>query len=166
MVYKTNNSERILDFERDADPECKFIPLVVRMKLDLAKLCIHLSDWQALSREQRYTLVQFSAANSGEIDQFRNVLQNFLSSGEREFVARPSKTVSATTHAWLDATEPRSVMAIRLSAGVYAKWETLDCFGRYVLVYAAKQNDPILCRAIAAEMPTMLLVPNKNISGS
>ena len=152
-----NSSERILGFEAEADPDGKMIPLVVRMKLDLAELRIRQSDWQALSGEQRDFLVQLPVDNSSEICIFGQAIQSMLSAVGRGSAARSSKA-STAIHFWLEDTEPQSVAAVRLRAGVEAKWETLDRFGRYVLSYAARKNDITLCRIIAADMPTMMRI--------
>ena len=50
--------EQVFTFERTIDPQDHFIPLVVRMKLDLAGARIHLADWQALADEDRQFLVE------------------------------------------------------------------------------------------------------------
>jgi hypothetical protein len=40
--------DRVLLHEKLADPNGRTIPLIVRMKLDLVGVRIHLADWRAL----------------------------------------------------------------------------------------------------------------------
>ena len=161
MVRRMSSCERILGFEQKADPQGKLIPLVVRMKLDLAEFRIRLSDWQALSKGQRDSLVQFPVGNLSEINTFRQGLQNMLTAAGRESITQPANGPT-TTHDWLEDVEPQSVVEVRSLAGVDAKWEILDLFARYVLSYSARKNDSALCRTIAAEMPMMRLESVEN----
>ena len=90
--------EQVLDFERTKDPDGQFIPLVVRMKLDLAGVRIHLADWQALSNKERQTLAQVPAADPTARDHFLVTLQQMLTAAGRanieQKVAVTAKTVA------------------------------------------------------------------------
>ncbi|MDP7192534.1 MAG: nitrate reductase associated protein [Arenicellales bacterium] len=90
--------ERVLGFEWAADPEGKFIPLVVRMKFDLACVRIHLADWQALSKRERQVVAQAPVGDPTARNHFVATLQQMLTAVGRanieQKVAVTAKTVA------------------------------------------------------------------------
>ena len=150
--------EQVLAFERTKDPDGQFIPLVVRMKLDLAGVRIHLADWQALSNKERQTLVRVPVADPTARDHFVATLQQMLTAAGRSKIEQ-KVAATAKTLACLDDSEPGCVTAICAHAGVVADWGNLGCFERYLLCHAAAKNDRALCRTIASEMPALQLAP-------
>ena len=138
--------ERVLALERDKDPKGRNIPLVVRMKLDLTGANIHLSDWRALSENDRQILIDTPVTGSSGIERFSTVLSEILASAGRE--AMPlSKPATADSTLWLNEAEP----LFREEACVQANWADLPRFERYLLCHAACKGDHALLRTIALD---------------
>ena len=57
----------VLAFEREADPDGAWIPMAVRMKLDLAGLKIGLADWQSLEATERTVLLAGAAETVDDV---------------------------------------------------------------------------------------------------
>jgi len=151
MRETASPTERVLGFERAADPDGELIPLLVRMKLDLAGARIHLADWQTLSECERQALIEAPVGNLAAADGYFSMLQNMLAAAGRAAIARASPATSATAP-WLGDAEPENVAAICARAGIKVQWQSLERFSRYLLCHAARKDDPALCRTIAAEI--------------
>ena len=133
----------LLAHEREVDPNAMFIPLVVRMKLDLSGTRISLSDWQALPRDRRMSLIR--AASKKETALFNSALTYMLrDAGSNIRSAR--KVEPAIAAQWLDTSEPESVQRFRKLARVETDWGSLSYFVRFVLCYAMKKGDVEFCR--------------------
>jgi|TARA_Y100000294_G_C8438820_1_gene289891 hypothetical protein len=145
----TDSAGIMLAYEREADPNFNFIPLVIRMNLDLAGVRISLDDWQALSFEQRTTLIH--AASDRHLNSFKDVLNPML-----EEIGRTAHTaeqeVPMHSAEWLKSTEPDFVERFNRLARLEANWQTLNCFERYVLCYTAKKGDQELCQRAMKEL--------------
>ena len=156
MDLCNRNSEKILAFEWTADPKGLKIPLVVRMKLDLAGAKISLSDWQALPSSLRQLLARKSVESTYQARSFLLILNRLMvEHGCR--IARRLSPADARVTKWLGYTEPQKVRLLRLSAGVGGDWAVLSRFERFLLCHAARKNDVFLCRSIAAQMPSLTL---------
>ena len=75
--------EQVLALERAKDPTRRNIPLVVRMKLDLTGANIHLSDWRAVSENDRQILIDTPVTNADGSERFFTVLSEILASAGR-----------------------------------------------------------------------------------
>jgi|TARA_Y100000031_G_scaffold139681_1_gene166655 hypothetical protein len=163
MPKTTSPTERVLEFERAADPAGELIPLLVRMKLDLAGARIHLADWQTLSESERQKLIEVPAGDLTAAVAYFSMLQDMLAAAGRAAIARASPATSVTAP-WLGDAEPENVAAICVRAGIEVQWQSLECFSRYLLCHAARKEDPALCRTIAAEiLPFGSVLARKNI---
>jgi len=142
--------EQVLALERAKDPTRRNIPLVVRMKLDLTGANIHLSDWRAISENDRQILIDTPVVSSDGGGRFFAVLREVLESAGREAMAL-SEPATADSTLWLSEGEPREITEFREEACVEANWAHLPRFERYLLCHAARKEDHALLRAIASD---------------
>ena len=142
--------EQVLALERAKDPRRRNVPLVVRMKLDLTGADIHLSDWRAVSENDRQILIDTPVTGSSGSERFSTVLSEILASAGRE--AMPlSEPATADSTLWLNEAEPLEITAFREEACVQANWADLPRFERYLLCHAARKEDHALLRTIASD---------------
>ena len=142
--------EQVLALERAKDPKRRNIPLVVRMKLDLTGGNIHLSDWRAVSEDDRQILIDTPVTNPDGRERFFTVLSEILESADRKVIPR-SAPATADSAPWLNEAEPLEIAAFRQEARVQANWTDLPCFERYLLCHAARKEDHELLRTIASD---------------
>ena len=148
--------EQVLALERAKDPESRNIPLVVRMKLDLAGAKIRLMDWRAFSDSDRQSLIDTPFEGPvGEAPFFR-ALSQALESANRGAMPRIAPAAPPIT-LWLNQEEPLEISEFRQSAQVYAKWTDLSRFERYLLCHAAQQQDPERLRTIALDTNLLMV---------
>ena len=142
--------EQVLALERAKDPESRNIPLVVRMKLDLAGAKIRLMDWRAFSDSDRQSLIDTPFEGPvGEAPFFR-ALSQALESANRGAMPRIAPAAAPIT-LWLNQEEPSEISEFKQAARVDAKWADLSCFERYLLCHAKNLEDPELLRTIALD---------------
>ncbi|HCX88485.1 MAG TPA: hypothetical protein DG761_10725 [Gammaproteobacteria bacterium] len=142
--------EQVLAFERTKDPAGQFIPLVVRMKLDLAGARIHLADWQALADDDHRFLIDTPITDPDQGEHYFLAVRELLVSANRGVIER-SAPATAETAQWLGETEPAAIAGFRADAGVFAKWSQLSRFERYLLCHAARKSDRELLQIISSE---------------
>jgi len=141
----------VLLFEREADPDGAWIPMAVRMKLDLAGLKIGLADWQALDARDRGLLLAAGAETDDAIGEFVPLLERSLADAGRAVASRLSDEKCTAREEWVTAGVAPVRVATRLAALGHADlWSRLDRFGRFV-VYALCRKDGDLRLAAAAE---------------
>ena len=137
--------------EKLADPNGRTIPLIVRMKLDLVGVRIHLADWRALDKSYRGFLIAAPVNSRGAIAEYRDALFGILAKEGRGQAERiPPAKVDSTC--WLAKVEPVAVAVFRERADVHSEWSSMTCFERYLLCHAVRKNDPKLCRIFAGEL--------------
>ena len=138
--------------EKLADTNGRTIPLIVRMKLDLVGVRIHLADWRALDKSYRGFLIAAPVNSRGAIAEYRDALFGILAKEGRGQAERiPPAKVDSTC--WLAKVEPVAVAVFRERADVHSEWSSMTCFERYLLCHAVRKNDPKLCRIFAGELP-------------
>ena len=142
--------EQVLALERAKDPKRRNIPLVVRMKLDLTGANIHLTDWRAVSENDRQILIDTPIVGIEGSEHFFRVLSQVLESADREVIP-PSAPATADSALWLNEAEPLEIATFRQEARVQANWADLPCFERYLLCHAARKEDHALLRTIASD---------------
>ena len=142
--------EQMLALERAKDPGRRNIPLVVRMKLDLAGARIHLTDWRAFSDNDRQNLIDAPFEGPAGEEDFCRVLSQALESANREVMPRIAPAAAPIT-LWLNQAEPLEISEFRLDARVHANSTDLSRFERYLLCHAAQQQNPELLRTIALD---------------
>ena len=142
--------EQVLALERAKDPTRRNIPLVVRMKLDLSGANIHLTDWRAISENDRQVLIDTTVVGPDGGEHFFKVLSQVLESADRE-VMPPSVPATPDNTLWLNEAEPLEIAAFRQEARVQANWTDLPRFERYLLCHAARKEDHALLRTIASD---------------
>lgn len=123
----------ILEFEHNADPEFEMIPMIVRMKLDLASCKISLSQWQLLSPAVRGYLIDTQLLGPRDMRHFRPYLDGAL----REAGGVPSEDLPveqcSELMTWLDPGRlPDSLRAQWDELAPDVAWRSLNAFGRYV----------------------------------
>ena len=128
-----SNYYYILGFERNADPEFEMIPMIVRMKLDLAGCKISLSQWQSLSPAVRGYLIDTQLVGPQDIRRFRQYLDNML----REVGGVASEDLSvekcSELMTWLDPGRlPDGLRSQWHELAPEIAWRSLNVFGRYV----------------------------------
>ena len=144
-------NDRVLLFEHLADPDGRNIPLIVRMKLDLVGVRIHLADWRALDKSYREFLIAAPVNSRGAIAEYRDALSGILAEEGRGQAERiPPAKVDSTC--WLAKVEPVAVAAFRKRADVHSEWSSITRFERYLLCHAVRKNDPELCRIFVGEL--------------
>lgn len=137
--------------EKLADTNGRTIPLIVRMKLDLVGVRIHLADWRALDKSYRGFLIAAPVNSRGAIAEYRDALFGILAKEGRGQAERiPPAKVDSTC--WLAKVEPVAVAVFRERADVHSEWSSMTCFERYLLCHAVRKNDPKLCRIFAGEL--------------
>ncbi|HJP06425.1 MAG: hypothetical protein GY889_14085 [Proteobacteria bacterium] len=146
--------EQVFTFERTIDPQDHFIPLVVRMKLDLAGARIHLADWQALADEDRQFLVELEIADPAQGRHYFNALRELLAAANRGMIEQSDPVTEAATD-WLKETEPEPITQFKARAGIRGDWQALTRFQRYLLCHAARKDDVTLNQQIIAEVPAL-----------
>ena len=142
--------EQVLALERAKDPGRRNIPLVVRMKLDLAGAKIRLTDWRAFSDNDRQSLIDAPFEGPAGEGHFFQALSQALESANRGAMPRIAPAAPPIT-LWLNQEEPLEISQFRQAAQVYAKWTDLSCFERYLLCHATNLEDPELLRKIASD---------------
>ena len=142
--------EQMLALERAKDPGRRNIPLVVRMKLDLAGAKIRLTDWRAFSDNDRQSLIDAPFEGPAGEGHFFQALSQALESANRGAMPRIAPAAAPIT-LWLNQEEPLEISQFRQAAQVYAKWTDLSCFERYLLCHATNLEDPELLRKIASD---------------
>jgi hypothetical protein len=143
--------DRVLLHEKLADPNGRTIPLIVRMKLDLVGVRIHLADWRALEKSYREFLIAAPVNAPGTIAEYLDALSDMLARRGRGQVERipPAKADSTD---WLAKVESVTVAAFRKRADVHSEWSSMTRFERYLMCHAVRKNDLKLCRDFAGEL--------------
>ena len=136
--------------EKLADPNGRTIPLIVRMKLDLVGMRIHLADWRALEKSYCEFLIAAPVNTPGTIAEYLDALSSMLARQGRGQVERilPAKADSTD---WLAKVEPVTVAAFRKRADIHSEWSSMTRFERYLLCHAVRKNDLELCGKFAGE---------------
>ena len=137
--------------EKLADTNGRTIPLIVRMKLDLVGVRIHLADWSALDKSDCEFLISAPVNAPAAIAEYLDALSGMLARRGRGQVERipPAKAVDTD---WLGEVEPVTVVAFRKRAGFPSEWSSMTRFERYLLCHAVRKNDLKLCRDFAGEL--------------
>ncbi len=163
VSHTIDASGMLLTCEREADPNFKFIPLIVRMKLDLAGVKISLDDWQAFSLEQRMGLI--SLASDNDVSLFKHALMSMLEEigSVTDYTVSEVPTVSAD---WLEGTEPETVEKFRKLAQLEVDWHALSYFGRFILCYAVKKDSAEFCQQAMQELCDPKQVQRADVNSS
>lgn len=137
---------RVLNLE-DTGAEGRYqrlvwMPLALRMKLDLAGLKISLADWQAISLGRRRALVAGRAEAEAEIGVFVSLLSSALQAGGRPAAASLAGEKRGGIEVWDDSARvPAEVAAMAVALGLEVAWPEMERFGRYVLYHFASKGD-------------------------
>ena len=137
--------------EKLADPNGRTIPLIVRMKLDLVGVRIHLADWRALEKSYCEFLIAAPVNSGGAIADYRDALSGILAK-EGRGQTEPIPPAKADSTDWLAKVEPVAVAAFRKRADVHSEWSSMTRFERYLMCHAVRKNDLKLCRDFAGEL--------------
>ena len=137
--------------EKLADPNGRTIPLIVRMKLDLVGVRIHLADWRALEKSYCEFLIAAPVNSRGAIADYRDALSGILAK-EGRGQTEPIPPAKADSTDWLAKVEPVAVAAFRKRADVHSEWSSMTRFECYLLCHAVRKNDLKLCRDFAGEL--------------
>jgi hypothetical protein len=155
MTEQVPSFARVLDLERESDPDGEWIPYCVRMKLDLAGLKIGLEDWQTLSADARAALVAAPVADRAERDAFAALIRREADAAGARCAALPEPK-RALVETWRDAaapSEPQLDVLAKLAGSrteAAVLWSRLDLFGRYLVhAFARKGDANTLARALA-----------------
>lgn len=144
-------TDRVLLVEQRADPDGRTIPLIVRMKLDLVGVRIHLADWCALDKSDCEFLIAAPVNAPAAIAEYLDALSGMLARRGRGQVERIPPAKADDTD-WLGEVEPVTVVAFRKRAGFPSEWSSMTRFERYLLCHAVRKNDPELCRVLPSEL--------------
>ena len=124
----------VLAFEREEDLRGEWIPMAVRMKLDLVGLKIGLKDWQALALEPREELIDIDVEDEAGIAHFERRLREILEAADRDMPCPLSEKKLSGRSLWKEAGPvPPEVARLAGELGVDLRWSELDRFGRFVL---------------------------------
>lgn len=128
-----SNYYYILGFERAADPEFEMIPMIVRMKLDLAGCKISLSQWQLLSPAVRGHLIDTHLVGPRDISRFRRYLDDTLREAGGVLSEDLPVEKCSELMTWLDPGRlPEHLRSQWYELAPEIAWRSLNTFGRYV----------------------------------
>lgn len=144
----------VFEFEREDDPTGEWIPMAVRMKLDLVGLKIRLPDWQALNSQDRASLLALDTESAAGAAEFRNVLEHALAAAgigsPRTLSAEGRETIPRTLEWYAPGPPPEKVDQSLRAVNHSDLWARTDRFGRYVLCkLSRKPADPRFAKAVA-----------------
>ena len=142
----------VFRFERDDDPKGEWIPLAVRMKLDLAGLKISLADWQAFDEPTRDELIVHPDADDADIDSFTGALIAALNRYRRPAPSLLSQEKQQAVADWADAARCPVALAKALHTAGGPAWGNLSRFGRYALHAVVRKNDTEKLNAVIREL--------------
>ncbi|HEX9446229.1 MAG TPA: nitrate reductase associated protein [Candidatus Binatia bacterium] len=131
-------------FEAETDPDLSFIPLYVRMKLDLVGIKLALKTWLAFTMEERELLCRLPAESEAEKKLYADYLDAL---SERATAAKAVRAEPAGGLEWrADGSVPEAVAARSRAAGAAVtdlEWTGWGRFQRYALLkLALSRNDP------------------------
>jgi len=134
-------SSKYFRFETDFVGTLQCIPMIVRMKLDNCGVKLKLLHWNQFDRSERQTLVDLPCQTPTETDNYRNWLQNLITTK----TGQPAKELAIDPNPpWLEAAEiPKSVEAkaqenrIKLSL---AQWAQLSPPQRFALIKLSRPS--------------------------
>lgn len=127
-------SNVVLNFEREEDPQGAWIPLAVRMKLDLLGVKVGLDDWQVLPDEVREELIETDVEQDRGLARFHQRLREALAAAGCDGPRPLPEKKLAGRDAWQEAGPvPAEVARLGARLGLEVPWLELDRFGRYVL---------------------------------
>jgi len=143
----------VFEFERLEDPDGHLVPLVVRMKLDLALCRISLDQWRTLSHLQREMLIAADVEHQDGVHDFRTLLDRVL----QEAACGPAATLSPKKQknlaAWARPHQPPDGLPeIRGGGNLRLEWASLTCFGRYVVWSLLRKGATEKLKAAIAEL--------------
>lgn len=95
-------------FEGPATTSLELIPLSVRHKLDCAQVKLHLSQWQALSIDERAQLLRHACVSDDEVLGYRALLDDMIG---RHQAAPPTPHPLAGDEPWRDLSRWPQVVA-------------------------------------------------------
>ena len=142
----------LLEVEREADPDGKWIPYGVRMKLDLVGRKIALNDWQAVRPHAREELIGLSVETDQEMRIFDHCLERALTETGLQAQVLPDDKL-ASVGDWRDAGDASDqASALLHSLGALELWPQLDRFGRYVVCVFARKQDLASARSALIQL--------------
>jgi len=143
----------VLRIERDADPAGDWIPLAVRMKLDLARCKIGLADWRKLAMPDRQILLALPAETETEVGAFRERLAELLATAGATAPTALTGVTKTKLEDWsAPGPAPASVAERLARIGRLAAWDRLDRFGRYAVCSLARKDDVDALASVVDEL--------------
>lgn len=135
------NSYPTFSFERLLDPTGTWIPLVIRMKLDLCQCKISLDDWNALPEAQRHKLQSAPIDDLEQITEFARTIKAMLAE-----IGREPKPLTPDKARWVTewnqpVITPPKVADLCQRYQLALQWHSLDRFSRYVFWCLARKGD-------------------------
>ncbi len=141
----------VFAFERaPGGDELEWIPLAVRMKLDVAGLSLGLEDWQALELEARRSLV--AAPEGGPRGVFAGLLIRSLAAAGRSAPRALDTGKLEARKRWMGASQPPGSLEDAGEFSIEVDWHHLDRFDRYVLSQLAGKGRREQLAAAVAEL--------------
>jgi hypothetical protein len=131
----------VLRLEHEADPDGAWMPMAVRMKLDLVGLKIGLADWQALDARDRDTLLGADVETDEAVGRFTAFLERSLADAGRPAASHLSDEKLSDCDYWRSPGPVPARVAAGLAAVGHADlWSRLDRFGRFVLFSLCRKD--------------------------
>jgi len=131
-------------FEMDFVESLRCIPMQVRYKLDACGIKLTLTHWHQLSYSQRQQLVDLPIEATTEIQQYQNLLQNWILSQTGEMAAAlPVEKQDAWVDAVTPGSIPESVRSQATDVGVVlsqSQWELLTPLQRFALIKLSRSG--------------------------
>ena len=129
-------------FESREASSLLLIPLRVRYKLDCAGIRLRLSQWQALTQDEKAHLLQLPIVTPEERDAYRGALFRMVGRVDGAALVEEPMTGEEgwrTTRAWPDVVV-RQCEAQDLSLPPLSKWQSLIEADRHALFVLARSN--------------------------
>jgi len=129
-------------FESPEAISLSLIPLRVRYKLDCAGIRLRLSQWQALTHDEKRQLLELPVTTAQEQASYRGELSHMVSRQHGAALAEATRTGEEAwrvTQAWPEVVL-RQCEAQRLSLPPVARWARLIEADRHALFVLARSN--------------------------
>ena len=128
-------------FEQDFVDSLRCIPMSIRLKLDTCGVKLKLNHWNQFNSTERQSLLELPCLTKGEIDQYRQFLQDLIIQKTGE----PSTELAiASNPPWLDPEIiPDSVQSQAIATGLtltQSQWRSLTSIQRFALIKLSRAS--------------------------
>jgi len=128
-------------FEQDFVDSLRCIPMSIRLKLDTCGVKLKLNHWNQFNSTERQSLLELPCLTKGEIDQYRQFLQDLIIQKTGE---PATELAIASNPPWLDPEIiPDSVQSQAIATGLtltQSQWRSLTSIQRFALIKLSRAS--------------------------